>query len=133
MKPDITKEDFIQSYRFLRIPLAYAGESFTKGHLLVYLVMKDLKDSTMRLYETTYTAPISAKFLKEATASLHVQGRDITVDNPNELANFLVSWDDPNKTVTTKLLKEFGSDFETIMEEILELQTEAIERGWQII
>ncbi len=133
MKPDITKEDFIQSYRFLRIPLAYAGEAFTKGHLLVYLVMQDLEDDTMRLYEAKYTVSLTSKFLKEAVASLHLSGREITVDDPHELANFLVSWDDPNKVVTTKLLKEFDSDFEVVMDEILELQTEAIERGWTLI
>jgi len=133
MKPDITKEEFVQSYRFLRIPMAYAGESFTKGRLLVYLLMRDLADDTMRLYEATYEVPLTGKFLKEAWEGLTLRGRKIVVEDHAKLANFLVSWDDDNKIVTTKLLKEFGSDFESIMDHVLELQTEASERGWTLI
>ena len=133
MKPNIQLEDFIKGYRFLRVPRGWAGESFTKAHLLVYLLMKSKIDDKMRLYETSYTVPLTDKFIKHAWEGISLKGRNLKIEDPLKLAEKLVSWDDPNKKVEIDLKKEFEADFAQVMDEVLELQTEARERGWTVL
>ena len=134
MKPNIKLEDFIKGYRFLRVPRGWAGESFTKAHLLVYLLMKSKIDDKMRLYETSYTVPLTDKFIKQAWEGITLkQGRHIILENPTKLAEEMIEWDDPNKTVITDLKKEFAADFGQVMDEVLALQNEARDRGWTVL
>ena len=133
MKPNIQLEDFIKGYRFLRVPRGYSGESFTKAHLLVYMLMRSKVDDKMRLYETSYTVPMTAKFLKQAKGAVTVKGREIKLDSSAKLVELIHQWEDEGKTVTTDLKKEFEADFAQVMDEILELQTEAKDRGWVVL
>ncbi|MBC8553456.1 MAG: hypothetical protein H8D23_27895 [Candidatus Brocadiales bacterium] len=133
MKPNIETEDFIKGYRFLRIPLAYAGEAFTKAHLLVYMLMKSKEGGNMRLYETSYTVPMTSAFINKAWEGLRLQGRSFVIENPHKIVEEMMDSSDKNKVVTTDLKKEFEADFTQVMEEILELQNEAKDRGWIVL
>lgn len=132
-KPNIQLEDFVKGYRFLRVPKAYAGEAFTKVRLEVFLLMKSKLDDRLRLYKSTYTVPMTAKFIKDNRSSVETTGRVIKVTDAKQLAEDIVSWDDDNTSVDTDIEKEFDSDFSIVMDEILDLQNEARDRGWIVL
>ena len=84
----------------------------------------------MRLYRTSYKIPMNSAFLKFAWEGISLKGRNLEVENMGHLTSLMIDWEHESKTVTTNLVKEFDADFEKVMDEILDLQTQAIERGW---
>jgi hypothetical protein len=132
-RPNIEVEDFVKAYKFLRVPAGYLGESFTKGYLLVYFLMRSKETGRLRLYESSYELLLTAKFLKKAYEAVKLKGRMIEIINPAKLAEMIVKWEDENKKFSTKLKIEFNSDAETVMNEILNFQQEARERGWLVL
>lgn len=87
----------------------------------------------MRLYETSYTVTLTSKFINQAWEGMKLKGRTIEILDPHKLAEAIIGWDDPNKVVVTDLKKEFDSEFSQVMDEVLELQNEAKDRGWTVL
>jgi hypothetical protein len=130
---DPTKEEFVKGYRFLRIPPAYAGESFTKGYLLVYFLTKSNEEKKMYLYETSYKVPINAKFLKFAKDDISLNGLVLEIKNEKNLAEKFIEFNDIKKEVTMILKEEFELNPIKVMDKIFEFQKEAKERGWIVL
>lgn len=124
------REDFVKGYRFLRVPVAWLGENFTKGILEIYILTKSEDKTKFKLYRVTYIIPLTIKFIKFAYQSVKLKGRKIILLDSEKLAGKIIEWEDKNKIVITSLDKEFKTDFETVIEEILALQLKAKERGW---
>ena len=133
VKPDPLKETFLKGYRFIRLPKMWAGEAFTIGYLEIYVLTEVDDKDKIRLYRTTYKLPITDKFMKFAWEGIKRTGRKLEVYDENKLSESIVEWDDDKKKVTMDLIEEFSDDFPTVMDKVLALQQEAIDRGWTLI
>jgi hypothetical protein len=128
-KPNPEKEEFVQGYRFLRVPVAYMGEAFTKAFLYNYIITKDLQAKKFNMYQTSYELKLTANILKKHSNAIQIAqpSKNIVVISNNELAKLLLS--DYSKS-ETKLVKEFKGGQEQIINIVFNIKKEAKERGW---
>jgi hypothetical protein len=126
-RPNFTVEEFTQGYRFIRLPMQWMGEAYTLGYLVTYVLTKAFDESYMRLYKIKHQVKFNTAFIKKSQ-NIAFKKASFEIFNEAELANDMLDADD--KVSTYELVKEFGTDFEQVMDIVLELQTEANERGW---
>ncbi len=126
-KPDFTQEEFIQGYRFIRLPMQWMGEIGTLGYLVTYVLTKTFDESCMRLYKIKHQVPFNTKFIRKSQ-SIGLKKQMFEVYNEKDLSDDMLDSDD--KISTYEKIKEFNTDFEMVVDIVLELQTEANERGW---
>jgi hypothetical protein len=129
--PDFINDSLVNTYKFLRLPDRWAGETFTKAGVLLYIIMKDTSEQ-IKFYSAEYTIFLTKKFLKFAEENLKSTGGKLNIINGHALADNIISWDGENKKVDILLKKTFNNG-EEYVEYLYEMLKNTQDLGWSVL